>query len=35
MKAGEELKVNGNVGQGEVATYDLTLKKTQERELPN
>jgi trigger factor len=34
MKAGEELKVNGNVGQGEVATYDLTLKKTQERELP-
>jgi trigger factor len=34
MKAGEELKVNGNIGQGEVATYDLTLKKTQERELP-
>ena len=34
MKAGEELKVNGNVGVGIVATYELTLKKVQERELP-
>jgi trigger factor len=34
MKAGEELKVNGNVGQGAVATYELSLKKVQERELP-
>jgi trigger factor len=34
MKAGEELKVNGNVGQGAVVTYELSLKKVQERELP-
>ena len=34
MKAGEELKLNGNVGQGVVATYELKLKKVQERELP-
>jgi trigger factor len=34
MKAGEELKVNGAVGGGVVATYELTLKKVQERELP-
>jgi trigger factor len=34
MKAGEELKVNGNMGQGAVATYELSLKKVQERELP-
>ncbi|HEY5112182.1 MAG TPA: trigger factor [Acidimicrobiales bacterium] len=34
MKAGEELKLNGSVGQGVVATYELTLKKVQERELP-
>jgi trigger factor len=34
MKAGEELKVNGNMGQGAVATYQLSLKKVQERELP-
>lgn len=34
MKAGEELKVNGNIGQGGVATYELSLKKVQERELP-
>jgi trigger factor len=34
MKAGEELKLNGNVGGGIVATYELTLKKVQERELP-
>lgn len=34
MKAGEELKVNGAAGAGNVATYELTLKKVQERELP-
>jgi trigger factor len=34
MKAGEELKVNGNIGQGAVATYELSLKKVQERDLP-
>src|ERR1700677_2521248 len=34
MKAGEELKVTGNIGQGAVATYELSLKKVQERELP-
>jgi trigger factor len=34
MKAGEELKVNGNVAPGVVATFDLALKKIQERELP-
>lgn len=34
MRAGEELKLNGNVAQGVVATYELTLKKVQERELP-
>lgn len=34
MRAGEELKLNGNVGEGVVATYQLTLKKVQERELP-
>jgi trigger factor len=34
MKAGEELKLNGTVAQGVVATYELTLKKVQERELP-
>jgi trigger factor len=34
MKAGEELKVNGNVAPGVVATFELTLKKVQERELP-
>ena len=34
MKAGEELKLNGNVGGGIVATYELTLRKVQERELP-
>ena len=33
MKAGEDLKLNGNVGQGVVATYELALKKVQEREL--
>jgi trigger factor len=34
LKAGEELKLNGSVGGGVVATYELTLKKVQERELP-
>ncbi|MGA7835332.1 MAG: trigger factor [Acidimicrobiales bacterium] len=34
LKAGEDLKLNGNLGQGGVATYELTLKKVQERELP-
>jgi trigger factor len=34
MRAGEELKLNGNVGEGVVATYELALKKVQERELP-
>jgi trigger factor len=34
MRAGEDLKVNGTVGSGVVATYELKLKKVQERELP-
>ena len=34
MKSGEELKLNGNVGNGVVATYEMKLKKIQERELP-
>ncbi|MDE3044412.1 MAG: trigger factor [Acidobacteriota bacterium] len=34
MRAGEELKLNGSMGQGVVATYQLSLKKVQERELP-
>jgi trigger factor len=34
MKTGEDLKLNGSVGQGVVATYELKLKKVQERELP-
>ncbi len=34
LKAGEDLKLNGALGQGGVATYELTLKKVQERELP-
>jgi len=34
MKSGEELKLNGNVGNGVVATYEMKLKKVQERELP-
>ncbi len=34
LKAGEELKLNGGFGQGGVATYELSLKKVQERELP-
>jgi trigger factor len=34
LKAGEELKLNGNMGPGVVATYELTLKQVKERELP-
>ena len=34
MRAGEVLTLNGNVGDGVVATYTLTLKKVQERVLP-
>lgn len=34
MKAGEELKLNGNIGGGVVATYELNLKGVQERVLP-
>lgn len=34
LKAGEELKLNGTVGQGVVATYELKLKQVKERELP-
>jgi trigger factor len=34
LKAGEELKLNGTFGQGGVATYEMALKKVQERELP-
>ena len=34
LRVGEELKLNGAVGAGVVATYELKLKKVQERELP-
>jgi trigger factor len=34
LKAGEEMKVNGSLEQGVVATYELTLKQVKERELP-
>jgi len=34
LKAGEELKVNGSVGNGVVATYTMQLKKVKERVLP-
>lgn len=34
LKAGEELKLNGDVGNGVVATYELKLKEVKERELP-
>ncbi|MHB1210433.1 MAG: trigger factor [Acidimicrobiales bacterium] len=34
LKAGEELKLNGNVGEGVVATYELKLKQVKERILP-
>ena len=35
LKAGEELKMNGPVGDGVVATYEMKLKQVQERVLPN
>lgn len=34
LKAGEDLKLNGTVGDGVVATYELKLKQVKERELP-
>ncbi len=34
LRAGEELKLNGNVGEGVVATYELKLKQVKERILP-
>jgi trigger factor len=34
LKAGEELKMNGSVGEGVVATYEMKLKQVQERVLP-
>jgi trigger factor len=34
LRAGEELKLNGSLGEGVVATYELTLKQVKERELP-
>ncbi len=34
LKAGEELKLNGSLEGGVVATYELKLKQVKERELP-
>jgi trigger factor len=34
LKAGEELKMNGNLGGGIVATYTMQLKQVKERVLP-
>jgi trigger factor len=34
LKAGEELKLNGSVGGGVTATYEMTLKQVKERVLP-
>ena len=34
LKAGEELKLNGSLEGGVVATYELALKQVKERELP-
>jgi trigger factor len=34
LKAGEELKLNAPFGDGNVATFELTLKQVQERVLP-
>ncbi|MGA2294598.1 MAG: trigger factor [Acidimicrobiales bacterium] len=34
LKAGEELKLNGSMGPGVTATYQLKLKQVKERELP-
>jgi trigger factor len=35
LKAGEELKVNGSLGNGVVATYTMQLKQVKERVLPD
>jgi len=35
LKAGEELKVNGSLGGGVVATYTMQLKQVKERVLPD
>lgn len=34
LRAGEDLKLNGSLEQGVVATYEMTLKQVKERELP-
>ena len=34
LKAGEDLKLNGNIGDGVVATYEMKLKQVKERVLP-
>ena len=34
LKAGEDLQLNGTIGNGVVATYELKLKQVKERELP-
>jgi len=34
LRAGEDLKLNGNVGDGVVATYEMKLKQVKERVLP-
>jgi trigger factor len=34
LKAGEDLKLNGSMSPGVVATYELKLKQVKERELP-
>ncbi len=34
LKAGEEMKLNGSVGGGVTATYEMKLKQVKERELP-
>jgi len=34
LKAGEDLKVNGTVGGGVAATYEMKLKQVQQRDLP-
>lgn len=34
LKSGEDLKLNGNIGDGVVATYEMKLKQVKERVLP-
>ena len=34
LRAGEDLKLNGSLEQGTIATYELKLKQVKERELP-